>query len=265
MMKMAANLMVFQKYFDQWDFSLKIVGDKALQIALQNWNAEKIQLMIGEEPTAFFFSRIFSKFQTAVEEADLTPTQQNLQAQQMMEMNERFGREVFPPSMIIPKLNITGKGEIIPFLQQQEQSMQATQSEATNIQHAFEEAKLQEMYSKAAMNIANARERHGRSESNIGLFEERLSMITRNREMATKTKMEALDKLVDVIQKFGEIESAMALGTIDSIDKKQANDEDDEKIDAKRTALSNEFVQQIMGQAMSGRAQQQTQPQQQAM
>lgn len=261
--KMAANLMVFQKYFDQWDYSLKLVGDKMLQITQQNWNAEKVQLMIGEEPTAFFFSRIFSKFQTAVEEADLTPTQQNLQAQQMMEMNERFGREVFPPSMIIPKLNITGKGEIIPFLQQQEQSMQATQSEATNIQHAFEEAKLQEMYSKAAMNIANARERHGRSESNIGLFEERLSMITRNREMATKTKMESLEKLVEVIQKFGEMESAMALGKIETIDKNQENDEDKEKVDAKRTALSNEFVQQIMGQAMSGRAQQQTQPQEQ--
>ncbi len=262
MMKMAANLLVFQKYFDQWDYSLKLVGDKLLMLAQQNWNAEKVHLMIGEEPTAFFFNKIFSKFNTAVEEADLTPTQQNLQAQQMLEINERFGREVFPPSMIIPKLNITGKGEIIPFLQQQEQSMQSTQAEATNIQHAFEEAKLQELYSKAAMNIANARERHGRSESNIGLFEERLSMITRNREMATKTKMESLEKLVDVIQKFGEIESALALGTIDSIDKKQANDEDVEKIDAKRTALSNEFVQQIMGQAMSGRAQQQTQPDQ---
>ena len=33
-------------------------------------------------------------------------------------------------------------------------------------------AKLQEMYSKVASNIATARERHGRSESNIGLFEE---------------------------------------------------------------------------------------------
>lgn len=264
MMKMAANLMVFQKYFDQWDYSLKLIGEKLLQVALNNWNAEKIGLMIGEEPTAMFFSRIFSKFNTMVEEADLTPTQQNLQAQQMMEINERFGREVFPPSKIIPKLNITGKGEIIPFLQQQEEQMNATQSEMTNIQHAFEEAKLQQLYSQAAMNIANARERHGRSESNIGLFEERLSMITRNREMATKTKMESLEKLVDVIQKFGEIESAMALGTIESIDNKQENDEDKEKMDAKRTALSNEFVQQIMGQAIKSHAQSNVQaPQQQ--
>jgi hypothetical protein len=251
LMKMAANLMVFQKYFDQWDYALKLIGDKMLRIALNNWEAAKIQLMIGEEPSPHFYSRIFSKYNTICEEADLTPTQQNLQAQQMLEINERFGREVFPPSMIIPKLNITGKGEIIPFLKQQEEQMQETQSQATNIQHAFEEAKLQEMYSKAVSNIATARERHGRSESNIGLFEERLSMISRNREMATKTKMEALEKLVEVIQKFGEMESALAMGTIDSIDKKHEIDEDEEKVDAKRTAISNQFVEQILGQAMS--------------
>ncbi len=258
LMKMAANLLVFQKYFDQWDYSLKLVGDKLLQIVLNNWNAEKIGLMIGEEPSPHFFSKIFSKFNTLVEEGLLTPTQRNLQAQQMLEINERFGREVIPPSMIIKDMNIQGKAQIMEFLQKQEEQMNATQAEATNIQHAFEEAKLQELYSRAASNIATARERHGRTESNIGLFEERLSMISRNREMATKTKMEAIEKLVEVVQKFGEIESALAIGAVDSMDKKQEYDEDKEKIDAKRTALSNEFVQQILGQAMS-----QQQPQQQ--
>ncbi len=263
LMKMAANLMVFQKYFDQWDYSLKLLGEKLLNVTLNNWSAEKVKLIIGEEPSPFFYSKIFSKFNTLVEEGLLTPTQRNLQAHQMLEINERFGREVIPPSMIIKDMNIQGKAEIMEYLKKQEEQMSATQSEATNIQHAFEEAKLQEMYSKAAMNIANARERHGRSESNIGLFEERLSMISRNREMATKTKMEAVEKLVDVIQKFGEIESALAMGAIDSIDKKQENEEDKEKIDAKRTSLSNEFVQQIMGQAMGSGAQQEMQPQEQ--
>jgi hypothetical protein len=258
LMKMAANLMVFQKYFDQWDYSLKLLGEKCLQIALHNWNGEKVKLMIGEEPTAFFYSRVFSKFNTLVEEGILTPTQRNLQAQQMLEINERFGREVLPASMIIRDMNIQGKAEILQYLQQQEEQMNATQSEATNIQHAFEEAKLQELYSRAASNIAMARERHGRTESNIGLFEERLSNITKNREMATKTKMEATEKLVEIIQRFGEIEAGLAMGKIDSIDKKVESDEDREKVQAKQTSLSNEFVRQIMGQSM-GQPQQQMQ------
>ena len=51
LIKQAANLMVFQKYFDQWDFSDKLLGDKLLQIVLHNWNAAKVGLIIGEEPT----------------------------------------------------------------------------------------------------------------------------------------------------------------------------------------------------------------------
>ena len=261
MMKQAANLMVFQKYFDQWDYSDKLLGERLLQICLNNWNAEKVKLYIGEEPSPFFYSKIFTKFHTMVEEADLTPTQQNLQAQHMLDINQSFGREVFPPSMIIAKLNITGKSEIIEFLQQNEQQAQQLQQEQTAVQHAFEDAKLKEMYTKAAANLATARERHGRAEADIGLFEERLSEITRNRALATKDKMEALEKLVDVIAKYGEIEAALKMSQIESFDYRQERKEDEEKRDAKQTSLSNEFLSQIMGQHQEqGQPQQQQQP-----
>jgi hypothetical protein len=150
--------------------------------------------------------------------------------------------------MIVPKLNITGKGEIIPYLQQQEEQAQATQAEATNIQHAFDEMKLKELMSKAVANIAMAKERHGRSESDIGLFEERLSMITKNRASATKEKMEALEKLIDVIERFGEIEANLKLNELESFDYQQIQDEDREKADAKATGEGNEFMMQLMGQ-----------------
>lgn len=247
LLKQAANLMVFQKYFDQWDFSDKLLGERLLQITLNNWNAEKVKLFIGEEPTAHFYSKVFAKYQVIVEESDLTPTQQNLQAQQMMEINERFGQQVFKPSQIIPKMNITGKAEIIKILEQQEQQQQAVEQEAQNISHAFEEAKLKELLSKATANIAMARERHGRAEADIGLFEERLSEITHNRAMATKAKMEALEKMVDVIAKYGEVETMLKMNEIQSFDYQQEQNEDREKIDAKQTAMSNDFVAQIMG------------------
>jgi hypothetical protein len=259
MIKQAANLMVFQKYFDQWDFSDKLLGERLLQIVLNNWNAEKVKLLIGEEPTAFFYSKIFSKFQTLVEEADLTPTQQNLQAQQMMEINQTFGREVFKPSQIIPKLNITGKAEIISMLEQQEQQDAQIQQDAQMVQHAIEDAKLKELYSRATANLATARERHGRAEADIGLFEERLSEITQNRAMATKAKMEALEKMVDVIAKYGEVETMLKMNEIESFDYRQERKEDEEKADAKRTAFANDFMSSIMGNNQQGQAPQQNQ------
>lgn len=247
LLKQAANLMVFQKYFDQWDYSLKLLGERMLQIVLNNWNAEKVQLMIGEEPTAHFYSKVFAKYQTIVEEGLLTPTQKNLQAQQMLDINQTFGREVLPASMIIKDMNIQGKTEIMQYLQQQEMQAQQMQQEQHNTQHMFEDAKLKELYSKATANLATARERHGRAEADIGLFEERLSEITRNRALATKDKMEALSKLVEVIAKYGEIEASLKMNELESFDFRQQGQEDIEKADAKRTSLANDFRSSIMG------------------
>lgn len=252
LMKQAANLMVFQKYFDQWDFSLKLVFERLLQISLVNWNAAKVGLMIGEEPSEWFYSRVFARYQTIVEEGLLTPTQKNLQAQQMMDINAAFGREVIPPSMIIKDMNIQGKAEIMKFLQQQEQQASQLQQEQTAVQHAFEDAKLKELTTRAANNLAMARERHGRAEADIGLFEERLSEITRNRALATKDKMEALEKLVDVISKFGEIETMLKMSQLESFDYRQEQKEDREKVDAKQTALANQFFNSIMGNQQQG-------------
>lgn len=248
MMKQAANLLVFQKYFDQWDFSDKLLGERMLQIALNNWNAEKVGLYIGEEPSEYFYSKVFCKYKTLVEEADLTPTQQNLQAQQMMDINAAFGREVFPASMIVPKLNITGKGEIIPFLQQQEMQQQQMQQDASQVQKMVEDAKLKELYSKATANIAMARERTARSDSNIGLLEERLSEISKNQSLSTKSKMESLEKLMDVIQRYGELESMLKMNEIESLNYQEMMREDYERDQAKRSSEANKFLQQLMGQ-----------------
>lgn len=247
MIKQAANLMVFQKYFDQWDYSLKLLGELFLQIGLNNWTAEKVQLIIGEEPTAFFYSKIFSKCQVIVEEGLLTPTQKSYQAKQLLDINAAFGREVFPPSFIIKDMVLQGKAEAMEFLQNQEMQQSEMQQHQQQVQSMVDDAKIKELYSRATANIAMARERHGRAEADIGLFEERLSEITQNRALATKAKMEALEKLIDVIAKYGEIETMLKASEIESLSYIQEEKEDQEKADAKHTALANQFVTEILG------------------
>lgn len=247
MLKQAANLMVFQKYFDQWDMSLKLLGERLLQVALNNWNEQKVALMIGEEPSPHFYSKIFAKYKTVVEEGLLTATQGNLQAQNMLDINATFGREVFPPSMIVPKMNITGKAEIVQFLQQQEQQAQQMQQQQEEVAHAFEHAKLQELMSKATANIARAREDHSRSESNLGLYEERLSMIERNRAMSLKEKQLALTSLLENIATYGEIETQHKEMQLDAENQGLRFEEELEKRDVERRTESNKFLEQIMG------------------
>lgn len=252
MLKQAANLMVLQKYFDQWDLALKTLGDKLLKICLNNWNASKVSLIIGEEPSPYFYSRIFAKYQIEVQEGILTPTQRNMQAQQLLDINQTFGREVFPPSFVIKNMNLSGKDEALKFLQQQEMQMAAQQQELTSIQHAFEEAKLKELMSKAANNIAMAKERYGRYESNVGLLEERISEISKNRSLSVKAKMEAIQTLVDTIAKYGEVETALKAADIQSFQYQDKYMEDNEKTQAHRESLANEFASKITGGMMQG-------------
>ena len=251
LLKQAANLMVLQKYFDQWDYSLKLLGERLLQIVQNNWNAQKVQLLVGEEPSPFFFSRIFSKCQVLVEEGLNTAIQRQQEFQQTLELNQILNGAI-PASYIASIATLQGKDKLMKVLQEQEQQQQAVMEQETNIKHAFEEAKIKELYAKATSSLAMARERHGRTESDLGLFEERLSEITYNRAMATKAKMEALEKLVSVIGTYGEIETALAESNIDSFDYKQAQSEDREKADARRKTLSNEFVMQMLAGMGSG-------------
>jgi len=246
MMKQAANLMIFQKYFDQWDYADKLLGDKMLKIALNNWNEYKVQLYLGEEPSPFFFSKIFVNYQTIVENANLTPTQKNLQAQSMLDINQTFGREVFPASKIIPYLNITGKGELVPYLEQKEQAMQQQQSDQAEIQHAVEDAKLKELYSKAAKNIASAKRDVSESESKLGLLEERLSKISQNQAMTNKTKMDSLEKLVQILDQYGDMETKMAAADLTMMQAQEENKEDQEGMETRIESDSNNFLQQIL-------------------
>lgn len=247
LIKQAANLMIFQKYFDQWDYSLKLLGNLNLKIILNNWNAAKVGLLIGEEPSPYFYSKIFSEYSVIVEEGLLTPTQRNYQAQQMMEINERFGREVFPPSMIIKDMNLQGKAEAMQFLQQQEEQASVKQNDMEMVQHAIEDAKLKELYSRAVANIAMAKERAGRFDANVGLLEERLSEISKNQSLSTKTKVEALEKLVQVVTAYGELEAQLKMQDIENINNVESIKEDQERVKASRVSEGNRFLEQIIG------------------
>jgi hypothetical protein len=203
--------------------------------------------MIGEEPSPHFYSKVFAKYKTVVEEGLLTPTQRNLQAQQLLDINMSFGREVFPPSMIVKDMNIQGKSEAINYLKQQEQQAAQIQQAQTDVQHAFEHAKLQELMTKAANNIASAKERYGRFESNIGLLEERMAEVSKNRALSTKAKMESLEKMIDVIAKFGEIETALKMNEINNMDYQQQAVEESDIQRAHKDANEDEFLAKLMG------------------
>lgn len=245
LLKQGANLMVLQKYFDQWDVSLKLLGDRLLKIVMNNWNAPKVSLILGEDPSPHFYSKIFAKYQIIVEEGLNTATQRQQEFMQWMELNTALGG-IIPPSEIAKRATIQGKNELMEILAQHEKQQAAAAEHTQNVAHVLEEAKIKELYSKSANNLAMARERHGRMESNLGLFEERLSHIATNKSMALKNKMDALAKMMEVIKQYGEIETSLQAAGLQSYEYQQDIEHDEEKADVKRDAAGNEFVMQML-------------------
>jgi hypothetical protein len=150
--------------------------------------------------------------------------------------------------MIIKNMNVQGKAEVLEYLQKQEEEAAHIAQEKEHVAHMFEDAKIKELYSKATANIARAREDHSRSESNLGLYEERLSMIERNKALTLKERQAALTSLLDNMQRFGQIETEHSQLQLDIQNQQTNMDIEAEKQDVERRTESNKFLMQIMQQ-----------------
>jgi hypothetical protein len=74
------------------------------------------------------------------------------------------------------------------------------------------------------------------------MFEERVSQIMTNRALATKAKMEALEKLMDVIGRYGELETMLQTNQLQSFDYRQMLQAENEKRTARNDQLAMEFA-----------------------
>lgn len=246
MIKQAANLTVFQKFFDQWDYSLKLLGELMLEMCILKFTPQKVATLINEEPTPLFYNRIFAKYHTVVQEGLLTPTQASMQAQALLDINAAYNREVFPPSFVVDKLNIQGKAEAMEFLRSQEASQAEQAQQQALVSQVTEEAKMKETMARTMNLLSQARKSNAQAEADVALFEERISKIINNRNLATKNKMEALEKLMDVISKYGEIETMLKQGQLETVNYFEKQEEDQEAVEANGRMMRSEFATQIL-------------------
>jgi hypothetical protein len=261
MLRQGAGLVTLQKYFDQWDLSLRLLGRLEQRIVQNKWSPAKIGRILGREPNVEFLAKTFSKYDVLVSEGVNTTIQAQQQFLQLLKMNEILGG-VIPPKFILKHATIQGKNEIIAALEETAKEQKESQQQELLLRHSVLEAQLQNLQAKSTGEIAMARERHGRAESNIGLFEERLSEITHNRSMALKAKVEALEKLVQLMQQYGPLEALQQMGNLERLNINEEISEDRAKVEAKQTSQSHAFMDALLN---TNAQQQQQMSQQQQM
>ena len=245
MLRQGAGLVTLQKYFDQWDVALRQLGVLEQKIIQNNWSPGKMSRILNKEPSPEFLSKTFSKYDVLVAEGLNTTIQQQMQFAQMLQLNEVLGG-IIPPRFLIQHATIQGKNEIIAAIDEQQAAAAEMQKQQALMQQNVTEAQLQELSSRATSNLALARERHGRSEANVGLFEERISEITRNHSLALKDKIEALKGLLEAYSLFGDIEIKEKMEKLELLDRSQDVHEDVEEAKAHLITDSNKFLTEMM-------------------
>ena len=245
MLRQGAGLVTLQKYFDQWDTSLKYLGRLEQKIIQNNWSPSKIKRILGKEPNIQFQTGLFSKYSVLAEEGINTTIQQQQEFVQAVKLNEMLGG-IIPPKYLLEKSNLQGKDDIIKAIEEAQQQQAEMAKEAQMIEQAKMEAEIQEISSRSVANIGLARERHGRNEANIGLFEERLSQITQNRASALKDKVDAIEKLLTIYRENGILNTEIAENELQQMSDTLIAEEDFEKAEAKQTSDSNKFVAELM-------------------
>lgn len=245
MLRQGAGLVTLQKYFDQWDVALKLLGKLEMRIIQNKWSPAKIARIIGKEPSAEFLNKTFSKYDVLVSEGLNTTVQQQQQFMQMLQLNEVL-EGMIPKKFILKHATIQGKDEIIEAIEEQEKMAAEAAQQEMLLDHAIKEAQLQNLQAKSTGEIAMARERNGRAESNIGLFEERLSEITQNRSKSLKNKVEALEKLLGLVSQYGESDASIKAAQLQGENLLQKDDEMTEKLDARRIANENDSKTNMM-------------------
>jgi hypothetical protein len=238
MLRQGAGLVTLQKYFDQWDRALKLLGMLELRIIQSRWTPFKVSRIIKEEPTQEFYDKNFSQYDVLPEESLNTTTQKQQQFVQLLNLRE-MGIPV-PTVFLLKNSTLQGKDELIESIQREEEQQSELAQQKAQLDLAVLEAQLQNSHANTAEKLAMARERVGRTQSNLGLEAERFSELSKNHALATKEKVSAIKEFLETVKLYGEVQTMHAAEEVDKIEGDEVKTEKKEKNQTKKeSGLSN--------------------------
>lgn len=209
-LRQGSRLTALQKYFDQWDLAFKFLGILNMKYIQHNVSPFKISQILNKMPSEEFFTKNFIEYEVTPIEALNTASQKQKQFAQLMDFQNITGLSV-PPSLLIESASIVNKDELLRSIAEQQEYQKEMDNHKRQLELVTMETQLENLRASTADKLAMARERTGRTKSNIGLYDERESEVTQNRSRALKDRMDALKSLLDVMDRHGEVETNLGM------------------------------------------------------
>jgi hypothetical protein len=204
MLRQGAAITNLQVVFDNLRFSQKNLSKKVLKL-LQTWKPEKVQKILGRNPSEMFYSKEFIEYDISVTEGPLTDTQKQTFFRQLVDVYTLSGGPgVSPitPQMLVENAPIQSKGTILAQIKQNEEMKMQTQAQQAQMQQAMQQkqveaidAQIQNTKSSSIEKLAGAKERYSRSVSNLSLETERSARAVEDRADAALARVKAIKEL----------------------------------------------------------------------
>lgn len=180
--------------FDNFERSLKNVGNLVVEAVQKQYTAQKVERIIKRKPTEQFFSGQFQQYDCTIQQAVLTQTQREAYYYHLLQL--RSIGVAIDDDDIINAAPMLGKSRIAKKMQEKQKQQQLMMMKAE--ENAQIEQKLK--ISQTEENLALAQERRARVLADIGLARERISEGAQNYAKAmldnarTVAEIEDLDK-----------------------------------------------------------------------
>lgn len=245
LLRQGAGLVTLQKYFDQWDLALKLLGNKQMKIIQRNWTSFKVQRILNEVPTEQFFTKNFQEYDVLTVEGMDTAVQKQQAYAQALEFQSQTGIQL-PPQYILNLAQFQNKDELMQLMEQQQAQQSEMQNQQAQTELALLEQKLQNLQADTAEKLAMAKERVGRTKSNVGLFEERLSEVSQNQSRAVREKISALKDLIEILNQYGETETMKSQRALNLVEEDMEDEEKINKLRARGDAIQDETSQGVL-------------------
>lgn len=177
--RQGAGLTTLQVLFDNFDFTVKRLGDLILKVIKMNYTPSKIKRILGgEEPSPYFYDKEFGKYQCQVQLGFDTETQQQMEMAQIVQLKQ-LGYEI-PASYAIGVATLQNKNKLMEYFKAQEES----QAQAQQMQQQLQ---MQEIQSRIKLTDATAM-------ANEGMAYERVSRVDENKSLAEERKSKAVNE-----------------------------------------------------------------------
>ena len=207
-LKMGAGLTGLRNIFDRLNQSQMYLGELMLDLIVNNFSVGKIQAIIGKEPSQILseattpdkqlkgISKQFLKYNCAVEEAELTSTQRQLQFLQAVQL-KGMGVPI-PTKYILEKSTLQGKKELLDIIGQEEQ--QQAQMAQAQAQAEMQQSQMlsRSFEAKAQADYGRAIESRSRSVSDIALAKERAAQATHDLAKTALDNAKALKEIEEM-------------------------------------------------------------------